>query len=103
MAGTRPTLTGEDVAHLAHLSRLDLSLDERERMAGQLQVILHAVARVGEVATDDVPPMSHAVGLTNVLRPDVVRPGLTPDQALSGAPAAQDQRFRVPRILGEDQ
>ncbi|MGQ0631668.1 MAG: Asp-tRNA(Asn)/Glu-tRNA(Gln) amidotransferase subunit GatC [Sporichthyaceae bacterium] len=99
MASTRTALTSGDVAHLARLSRLDLTPQELERMAGQLDAILNAVARVAEVAAADVVPMSHAVPLTNVYRPDVVRPGLTPQEALSGAPAAQDQRFRVPRIL----
>ncbi len=95
-------ITRDEVAHLARLSRLELGPDELDRMAAQLDVILGAVARVVEVATADVPPTSHSVPLTNVLRDDVVRPGLTPEQALSGAPAAQDQRFRVPRILDEE-
>ncbi len=95
------SITRDEVAHLARLARLDLSEDELAQMAGQLDAILNAVARVAEVADADVPPMSHAVPLTNVLREDEVRPGLTPEQALSGAPAAEDGRFRVPRILGE--
>jgi aspartyl-tRNA(Asn)/glutamyl-tRNA(Gln) amidotransferase subunit C len=95
-------ITRDEVAHLARLARLDLHDDELDRMAAQLDVILSAVARVAEVATADVPPTSHSVPLTNVLRDDVVRPGLTPEQALSGAPAVEDQRFRVPRILDED-
>ena len=45
---------------------------------------------------------SHSLPLVNVTRPDVERPCLSPEDALSGAPATQDQRFRVPRILGED-
>jgi aspartyl-tRNA(Asn)/glutamyl-tRNA(Gln) amidotransferase subunit C len=71
-------------------------------MAGQLDAILGAVARVADIAADDVPPMSHAVPLTNVFREDEVRPGLTPEEAVSGAPAAEDNRFRVPRILDEE-
>ena len=58
--------------------------------------------RVAEVAAEDIPPTSHAVPLTNVVRPDVVRPSLTPEQALSGAPAVEGGRFRVPRILDEE-
>ncbi len=77
--------------------------DELDLFTGQLEVILESVAKVGEVAAEDIPPTSHAVPLTNVFREDVVRPGLTQQQALSGAPAAEDGRFRVPRILGEEQ
>jgi len=94
-------ITRDEVAHLARLARLDLSEDELERMAGQLDAILGAVAEVSEVATEDIPPTSHAVPLVNVFREDEVTPCLTQEQALSGAPAAEDQRFRVPRILGE--
>jgi aspartyl-tRNA(Asn)/glutamyl-tRNA(Gln) amidotransferase subunit C len=95
------SITRNEVAHLARLARLALSEDELAQLAGQLDAILGAVARVSEVAGDDVPPTSHAVPLTNVLREDVVAPCLTSEQALSGAPAAEDGRFRVPRILGE--
>jgi aspartyl-tRNA(Asn)/glutamyl-tRNA(Gln) amidotransferase subunit C len=76
--------------------------DELDSMAGQLDVILGAVSRVQGVAADDIPPTSHAVPLTNVLRPDEPRPGLTAADALAAAPAAEDGRFRVPRILDEE-
>ena len=98
-----PSITRAEVAHLARLARLDLSEEELDHLGGQLDVILGAVARVSEVATADIPPTSHPLPLRNVVRPDVSRPGLTQEQALSGAPAAEDGRFRVPRILGEEQ
>jgi aspartyl-tRNA(Asn)/glutamyl-tRNA(Gln) amidotransferase subunit C len=95
-------ISREEVAHLARLARLAVNDTELDTFAGQLDVILQAVARVGEVAAADIPPTSHSVPLTNVLRDGVVRPGLTRDEALSGAPDAQDGRFRVPRILDEE-
>ena len=79
-----------------------LELVAKLGLAVQLDVIIAAVARVQEVTAEDIPPTSHAVPLTNVYRPDEVRQGLTPEQALSGAPAAEEQRFRVPRILEEE-
>lgn len=91
-----------EVAHLAKLARLALTDVELDTFAGQLDVILHSVARVGEVAADDIPPSSHALPLTNVFREDQARPGLTQAEALAGAPAAEENRFRVPRILGEE-
>ena len=51
----------------------------------------------------DVPPTSHPLPLTNVFREDVVTPGLTAEQALAAAPASEQQRFMVPRILGDEQ
>lgn len=95
-------ISRDEVEHLAGLARLAVSEDELDTFASQLDVILDSVARVGEVAAEDIPPTSHAVPVTNVFRPDEVRPSLTRDEALSGAPAAEEDRFRVPRILSEE-
>ena len=97
-----PAITREEVAHLARLSRMDLAPDELDRLAGQLDQIIGHVARVAEVAAADIPPTSHPLPLTNVMRPDETRPGLTPEEALAGAPAVAEQRFQVPRILDEE-
>jgi len=94
-----PSITRAEVARLAQLARIALSDDELDHLVPQLDVILGAVARVGEVAADDIPPTSHALPLTNVLREDVVRPCLPVEEALAAAPAVEGQRFRVPRIL----
>jgi len=96
-------ITRAEVAHLARLARLDLAEDELDHYAEQLDVILTSVARVSEVAADDIPPTSHPVPLVNVTRPDVARPGLSRDEALAAAPAVEDDRFRVPRILEEQE
>ena len=95
------SITRAEVAHLAKLARLDLTDQELDHYAGQLDVILGAVARVSEVVNDDIPPTSHAVPVVNVFRDDVVQQSLSAEQALSGAPASEDSRFRVPRILDE--
>lgn len=97
-------ITRDEVAHLARLSRLALTDAELDHFAGQLDQIIGAVARVQEVAAEGIPPMTHAVPVVNVLRDDVVARQLllTPEQALAGAPAAEQARFRVPRILTED-
>ena len=91
-----------EVAHLARLSRLTLTDEELDHFAVQLDQIISAVARVQEVAAEGIPPTSHAVPVTNVLRDDVVVPPLGADQVLDQAPAMELQRFRVPRILAED-
>src|SRR5690349_6477492 len=91
-----------EVAHLARLSRLAVTDDELDKFAGQLDVILQAVARVGEVAAADIPPTSHSVPLTNVYRDDVIVPCLAREDVLAEAPDAANDRFRVPRILDEE-
>ncbi|QCX26976.1 Asp-tRNA(Asn)/Glu-tRNA(Gln) amidotransferase subunit GatC [Nocardioides jishulii] len=98
-----PEITRDEVAHLADLARIDLSDAELDHLAPQLNVILESVASLSEVASADVPPTSHPLPLTNVFREDVVRPGLSAEQALAAAPASAQQRFMVPRILGDEQ
>jgi len=90
-----------EVAHLAALARLEVTEAELDTFAAQLGQIVSAVARVAEVAADDIPPTSHSVPLTNVFRPDVVTPSLDRAEVLAGAPAAEDGRFRVPRMLDD--
>ncbi len=96
-------LSPDDVARLAALARIDLTRAELEHLAPQLDVILDSVASVSAVAGPDVEPTSHALPLVNVFRADVVTPSLPVKEALAMAPAQEDDRFRVPRILGEEQ
>ena len=98
-----PDISRDEVAHLATLARIDLSDAELDHLAPQLAVILDSVASISGVAGEDVPPTSHPLPLTNVFRDDVVNPGLTAEQALSGAPEVDQRRFSVPRILGDEQ
>ena len=95
-------ISRDEVAHLARLSRLAVTEDELDMFAGQLDVILQSVARIGDVAAADIPPTSHSVPLTNVLREDVVVPGISREDALAMAPDRAEERFRVPRILEEE-
>ncbi|MBF6132910.1 Asp-tRNA(Asn)/Glu-tRNA(Gln) amidotransferase subunit GatC [Nocardia otitidiscaviarum] len=96
-----PAISRDEVAHLARLSRLALTEEELDLYAGQLDSILNHVKAISEVAAADVPATASPNPATNVTRPDEVQPCLTPEQALSGAPAVEEQRFMVPQILGE--
>ena len=98
-----PELSRDQVAHLADLARIEMDTAELDHLAPQLSVILESVASIQGVAGDDVPPTSHPLPLTNVFREDVVQPGLTQEEALSGAPEHEQGRFSVPRILGDEQ
>jgi aspartyl-tRNA(Asn)/glutamyl-tRNA(Gln) amidotransferase subunit C len=97
------SLSRADVAHLARLARIELNDAELDHLAPQLSVILESIASIRDVASVDVPPTTHTLPLTNVFRDDVVVPCLSPDDALGGAPEVEQQRFKVPRILGEEQ
>ncbi len=95
-------LTRDDVVHVARLARLALSEEEVEQFTVQLGAVLEHFASVAALDTSGVPPTSHPIPLSNVLRPDEVRPSLERDVVLAMAPAEEDGRFRVPRILGEE-
>ncbi len=92
----------DEVARVAALARIDLVPDELDRLAGELEVIVQAVAKVSEVATPDVPATSHPVPLSNVFRADVPVAPLDRGEVLAAAPDAADGMFVVPQILGED-
>ncbi|PVU83691.1 Asp-tRNA(Asn)/Glu-tRNA(Gln) amidotransferase GatCAB subunit C [Cellulomonas sp. WB94] len=96
------TLSRDEVARVAALARIDLTPAELDRLAGELRVIVDAVASVSQVATADVPATSHPLPLTNVFRADVPEPSLPVADVLAGAPAAMDGKFLVPQILEED-
>ena len=95
-------LTRADVTHVAKLARLALSEEEVEQFTVQLGAVLEHFASVAALDTSGVPPTSHPIPLSNVMRPDEVRPSLERDAVLAMAPAEEDGRFRVPRILGEE-
>jgi aspartyl-tRNA(Asn)/glutamyl-tRNA(Gln) amidotransferase subunit C len=96
------SITRDEIAHLARLSRLALTEQELDHFAGQLDAIVTAVARVQEVVADQIPPTSHALSITNVFRDDVIVRPLGTQAVLDQAPAAERDRFRVPRILTEE-
>ena len=96
------SITRDEVAYLARLARIALTPAELDHLAPQLDQIITAVAQVQEVAAEGIPPTSNATGLTNVYRDDEPYVCLTPAAALDQAPEVEQQRFKVPRILGEE-
>lgn len=90
-----------DVAHVANLARLDLDDDQIDHFTRHLASVLDHASDIADLDLDDVPPMTHPVPLSNVMRDDVIGPTLDRDAVLDEAPADEDGRFRVPPILGE--
>ena len=88
-----------DIEHVAKLARLELTDEEKARLREQLGVILEHAAKVGEVATSDVPPTAYAIPRSNVLRPDELAPSLPLEDVLANAPEVEADRFKVPRIV----
>ncbi|HLW47162.1 MAG TPA: Asp-tRNA(Asn)/Glu-tRNA(Gln) amidotransferase subunit GatC [bacterium] len=100
------------VAHVARLSRLELSDEERERFRAQLGSILEhfqsllALDLSGEAAAGGAKPArgedARTSGAANVLRDDTVRPCLPLDEVLANAPASENGCFVVPPVIEEE-
>jgi aspartyl-tRNA(Asn)/glutamyl-tRNA(Gln) amidotransferase subunit C len=95
-------ITRDEVAHVARLALLDLTEDELGRYTDQLAAVLEHAEDVEALDLHDVPPTSLPIPLQNVLRADVLGPALDRDEVLSQAPSAEQGRFRVPAILGDE-
>lgn len=90
-----------DIERVAQLARLDLDDAQVESLTPQIAEIVAYVDQLAEVDTDGVEPMAHGVELTNVLRADEVRPGVSHEAALANSPRHDDTGFRVPAVLGD--
>ncbi len=99
---TDARITRAEVEHVARLARLALTDDELDALTTELGAILGHAAQVSALDTAGVPATAHPLPLVNVFRADVARPSLPRDEVLAEAPAVEDGRFRVPRILGEE-
>ena len=97
-----PSISRDDVAHVARLARLELTADELELFTSQLAAVLDHAADVEALDVADVPPTMHPYPLRNVTRSDEITPGVDRDEVLAQAPSAEDGRFKVPPILGEE-
>ena len=88
-----------DVEYIAHLARLRLSQEEKEKFGAQLSSILTYVEKLNELDTSGVEPTSHVLAMANVMREDALRPSLPTDEALLNAPDRTDDFYRVPKII----
>jgi len=101
MTENQPTITQEQVRHVAKLSRLSLSDPEVERFTAQLDAILDYIRKLNELDIEGVRPMPHALDQFNIFRADVEQPGMPTDRALANAPDAHPPYFKVPKVLGD--
>ena len=92
-------LSKKDVDHIAHLARLHLSEEEKERYREQLSDILEHVSALNALDTKDVPPMSSVVVESSRLREDVPGEPMPREDLLRNAPDVESNQFRVPPVL----
>jgi aspartyl-tRNA(Asn)/glutamyl-tRNA(Gln) amidotransferase subunit C len=93
-------ISEDQVRHVAMLARLGLTNEQVSALGLELNDILLQVEKISALDLADVEPTAHAVAVTNVTRPDVVRPGLSREDALLNAPEQQDGAFLIPKFGG---
>ena len=93
-------LSEEDVRKLALLARLELSDQEIKTLGPQVDSILGFVAKLSELDTTDIQPMTTALDVDNRWRADEGQPSLSNDDALKNAPSRDEECFLVPAVLG---
>jgi aspartyl-tRNA(Asn)/glutamyl-tRNA(Gln) amidotransferase subunit C len=92
-------ITVADVEHVARLARLELTNNEKELFAGQMDAILGYVEKLKELNTDGIVPTSHAVPMENAFRADAVAPSIGIEKALANAPGRSESFFTVPKVI----
>jgi len=108
-------VTDKDVSYVAELANLELTEDERKGMLRDLNSILEYIDRLNELDTSNVPPMAQVSDRYGVdqskqgsdrfayaNREDVLeglRKSLPHDEALANAPDADENFFRVPKVI----
>jgi len=96
-------ITVDDTRHVAKLARLSMDEPRLNKLTGQLESIMGYIAKINEVDMSDVEPMAHALPLHNVLREDVVEPGLPLEAVLKNAPDTDPPFFKVPKVIGGEE
>ncbi|MGA3243738.1 MAG: Asp-tRNA(Asn)/Glu-tRNA(Gln) amidotransferase subunit GatC [Bacteroidota bacterium] len=95
------SVTLKDVEHIATLARLEFTDEEKAMFTHQLNSILAYVEQLNKLDTTNVEPLSHVIELDDAYREDVVKPGVTQEDALRNAPAKTDKFFKVPKVIGD--
>lgn len=95
-----PKLSQEEVAHIAKLSRLELSKEEEEKFSSQLSSVLEYVSLLDEVKIEGVDPLNNVTGLENVYAADIVDQSEIEQSDISkNAPKFEDGFFQVPGVF----
>lgn len=92
-------ISRETVEYVAHLARIKLVPDELEKLTGQLEQIVSFIDKLNKLDTKDVPPTSHILPITNILRQDSPSGSLSPEEALKNAPSSEGNFFVVPKVI----
>ncbi len=93
------SITPDEVGYVAALAKLELSPQEVETMAGQLDRILGYIEKLNELDTTEVAPTTHTLSINNAFRADEVKESLSQEDALANGPQQNAEAFVVPRVI----
>ena len=93
------TIDKETVEKVAHLARLELAEDEKEKMIADMSKILGFMAKLNEINTSGIEPLVYMTNEINVLREDVVKQAITHEEALQNAPKHDENYFLVAKVI----
>jgi aspartyl-tRNA(Asn)/glutamyl-tRNA(Gln) amidotransferase subunit C len=92
-------ISREEVRYIANLARIGLTEEEVAHFQGQLEGILEYIDQLKKVDISKTNATAHVLDLKNVYRPDVVRPSLSSEKILKGAPSREGNFFKVPKVI----
>ncbi|MFH0947818.1 MAG: Asp-tRNA(Asn)/Glu-tRNA(Gln) amidotransferase subunit GatC [Elusimicrobiota bacterium] len=92
-------ITIKDVEYVAKLARLSLTADEKNKFAGQLNVVLEHIDELNKLDTENILPTSHAIVMKNVFREDEMRKSNNADDIIANAPEKEDRFFKVKKVI----
>jgi aspartyl-tRNA(Asn)/glutamyl-tRNA(Gln) amidotransferase subunit C len=89
----------KEIEHIANLSRITLTVDEKNTFAKQLTNILDYIEKLNELDTDEVQPMVYATSLKNVFREDKLKSSFSCQEILELSPSSANGFFKVPKVI----
>ena len=92
-------ITEKEIEHVANLARLNLTLEEKERMTIDLAAIINFADKLNELDTTGIEPTAHVLPISNVFRKDEVRPSFDRDLIIANAPLVEDGCIKVPKVV----
>lgn len=87
------------IEHIANLSRITLTVDEKNTFSKQLTNILDYIEKLNELNTDEVQPMAYATSLRNVFREDELKSSFSRQEILELSLSSTNGYFKVPKII----
>lgn len=93
------TVDKETVEKVAHLARLQLAEDEKEKMIVDMNKILGFMDKLNEIDTSGIEPLVYMTNEINVLREDVIKQEITHEEALLNAPKHDEDYFLVAKVI----